>query len=189
MKKITYYLPSMIFNIAEVLVVILIGELLSLKVERIIMLVVLFSIIRMTVKKAMHYKDWKKCLLMTTLFFTSLIVVAIADFLLALAMTIFEALILTGHCNIEDMFMWGGNRLNKEVFDWVKFNSQNEKLLKYEQILKENDKQKYYIFYYRFREFKSFSDISKIMGIDTQRISEEIKIISHFIEYSIRLDN
>lgn len=189
MKKIIYYLPSIIFNVAEILIVILIGVLLGLELRRMIMLIVLFSMIRMVVKKAMHYKDWKKCLLMTTLFFTSLIVIAIADFTLTLAMTIFEALILTGHSNIEDMFMWGGNKLNKEVFDWVKFNSQNEKLLKYEQILKENDKQKYYIFYYRFREFKSFSDISKIMDIDTQRISEEIKIISHFIEYSIRLDN
>lgn len=189
MKKFIYYLPSIIFNTAEVLTIILIGKLLGLTFEKIVMLMTLFSITRMSVKEAMHYKDWKKCLFMTTLFFLSLIVIAIADFTLTLAMTIFEALILTGHSNIEDMFMWGGNKLNKEVFDWVKFNPQNEKLLKYEQILKENDKQKYYIFYYRFREFKSFSDISKIMDIDTQRISEEIKIISHFIEYSIRLDN
>ena len=153
-----------------------------------IILVLLFSICRMAFKKALHYKDWKRCILMTSLFFLSLFIVAKADFLLALVLTIFEAMILTGNGNINDTFMWGGNKLNKEVFDWVKFNPDNEKLLKYEKDLKENDKQKYIIFKYRFRELKSYSEISKLMDIDAQRISEEIKVISHFIEYSIRLD-
>jgi hypothetical protein len=188
MKKYLIYLPSIVFNIAEFLAVILIGGLLGLSVQRAMVMVILFAITRMVLKKAMHYKDWKRCFLMTTLFFLSLFIVAKADFYIALMMTVFEALILTGHGNINDMFMWGGNTLNKEVFDWVKFNPNNEKLLKYEQDLKEHDKQKYIIFKYRFREFKSYSDISKLMDIDIQRISDEIKVISHFIEYSIRLD-
>lgn len=189
MKNFVKQLPSIIFNVSELLIVILIGVLLQLGLDKMIILVLLFSICRMAFKKALHYKDWKRCILMTSLFFLSLFVVAKANFTLALVMTIFEALILTGHCNIDDMFMWGGNKLNKEVFDWVKFNPQNKKLLKYEKHLKEYDKQKYYIFKYRFREFKSFSDISRLMDIDTQRISDEVKIISHFIEYSIRLDD
>lgn len=188
MKKFLRYLPSIIFNTVEFLAIILIGFLLEMNLSKTIILILLFSITRMVLKEAMHYKDWKRCLLMTSLFFLSLFVVATVDFTLALLITIFEALILTSHGNINDMFMWGGNRLNKEVFDWVKFNPNNEKLLKYEQDLKEHDKQKYIIFKYRFREFKSYSDISKLMDIDTQRISDEIKVISHFIEYSIRLD-
>lgn len=187
MKKLLMYLPSIIFNIAEFLAILIIGELLGIRLNNMMILMLLFSITRMVLKQAMHYKDWKRCLLMTSLFFLSLFVVARVDFSLALLLTIFEALILTGHGNINDMFMWGGNKLNKEVFDWVKFNPNNEKLLKYEQDLKEHDKQKYVIFKYRFREFKSYSDISKLMDIDIQRISDEIKIISHFIEYSIRL--
>ena len=59
MKKFIYYLPSIIFNTAEVLVVILIGELLGLTFEKIVMLITLFSITRMSVKEAMHYKDWE----------------------------------------------------------------------------------------------------------------------------------
>ena len=61
-------------------------------------------------------------------------------------------------------------------------------LIEYENNLKKTDKRKYFIFVYRFREFKSYSEISKIMDIDIQRISDEVKIISHFIEYSIRLE-
>ena len=167
MKKYLNYLPSIIFNIAEVLTVIIIGELLNLEISRMIILMLLFVITRMTLKKAMHYKDWKRCFIMTSLFFFSLFIVAKADFYVALLMTIFEGLILTGHGNINDMFMWGGNKLNKEVFDWVKFNPNNKKLLEYENHLKEYDRQKYIIFKYRFREFKSYSQISSLMDIST----------------------
>jgi hypothetical protein len=90
--------------------------------------------------------------------------------------------------DLNKLFFWGGNVLNQEVFDWVKFNQNNEKLIEYENNLKKTDKRKYFIFVYRFREFKSYSEISKIMDIDIQRISDEVKIISHFIEYSIRLE-
>ena len=83
--------------------------------------------------------------------------------------------------------MWGGNKLNGNVYDWVKYNQENEKLKQYENNLKQTDKKKYFIFIYRFREFRSYSDISKIMDIDIQRICDEINIMSHFIEYSIRL--
>lgn len=188
MKKLIYYLPSVIFNLAEILIVILIGELLVLSFPKILTLILLFSITRIYLKQALHYKDWRLCLLMTTAFFLSLFVVAKCNFLVALLLTTFEALILTGKGNINDMFMWGGNSLNTEVFNWVKFNQDNEKLIKYENDLKETDRQKYFIFKYRFREFKSYSQIAKIMDMDAQRISDEIKIMSHFIEYSIRLD-
>ena len=189
MKNFVKKLPSIIFNVAELVIVILIGTLLQLTFDKMIILILLFSICRMAFKSAVHYKDWKKCIMMTTLFFSSLFVVAKVDFSIAFLLTIFEAMILTGKGNIDDIFMWNGNKLNKEVYDWVRFNPDNEKLLKYEKHLKENDKQKYIIFKYRFREFKSYSEISNLMDMSTQRITEELKTISHFIEYSIRLDN
>lgn len=189
MDKIMLKIPSILFNIIEILVVILIGKLLKLSLEKMIIIMLLFVIVRTNLKGALHYKDWKRCFVMTTLFFLSLFTVAKVNFILGLLITIFEAAILTGTADIKDMFMWGGNSLNQEVFNWVKFNQDNEKLIKYEQNLKETDRQKYFIFKYRFREFKSYNQIASLMDMDAQRISDEIKIISHFIEYSIRLDN
>lgn len=188
MKNFFKNLPSIIFNVVEVLIVIKIGELFALNFQKMILLIIIFSTVRMTMGGALHYKDWRKCLLMTTLFFASLWIVAYCDFHIAIVYTVFEAIILTGKGNIEDMFQWGGNSLNIEVFNWVKFNQNNKQLIEYENKLKQTDKQKYYIFVYRFREFKSYSRIAKIMDMDIQRISDEIKIMSHFIEYSIRLD-
>lgn len=95
--------------------------------------------------------------------------------------------ILLGNFTTTYPLWWGGNDLNKRVFDWVRYNPNNPDLVAYENKLKEVDNKKYIIFRYRFREFKSYSQISKIMKIDIQRISEEINIISHFIEFSIRM--
>lgn len=190
MKKILYYLPSIIFNVAETLVIILIGKLLGLSLGEIVSLLLIFGIIRMIFKPALHYKDWYRCLIWSTLFFLSLFLVAKIDLRISIILTIFEAIILTNKGNINDIFMWQSkNSLNMEVFNWVKFNQDNPKLKEYEEKLKETDKKKYYIFEYRFREFKSYEEINAIMDLGgTQRVAEELKIMSHFIEYSIRLD-
>lgn len=189
MRKIFYYLPSIIFNVVEFLVIILIGVLLGIKLIDIICIILLFAIIRMLTKSAIHYKSWKLCLLWSTLQMFSLFLVYKTGIITSLIIIVFAAIVLSGKGDIRDIFMWGGNALNNKVFDWVKFNQENEKLKQYEKRLKETDKQKYFIFVYRFREFKSYNQIASLMDIDAQRISDEIKIMSHFIEYSIRLDN
>lgn len=189
MKRIFYYLPSIIFNVIESLVIILIGVLLGLEIIDIMIVILLFASIRMATQSAIHYKSWKLCLLWSTLQMFSLFLVYKTGMTVSVIVIIFAGIVLSGKGDISDIFMWGGNDLNNAVFHWVKFNQDNEKLKKYEVQLKETDKQKYYIFKYRFREFKSFSQIANLMDMDTQRISEEIKVMSHFIEYSIRLDN
>ena len=189
MKKFLYYLPSLIFNVAESLAIILIGFFVKLTFTQIIITALTFGITRVLTKSAIHYKNWKLCLLWSSLQLFSIFLTVKVDIFVGILFTIFAGIILSGKGNINDIFQWGGNTLNTEVFNWVKFNLDNEKLIKYEKDLKENDKQKYYIFKYRFREFKSYNEIADLMGLPTQRISDELKIMSHFIEYSIRLDD
>ena len=73
MKKIYYYLPSIIFNVAETLVIILIGVLLKLDIKIITLITILFATTRMSLGEAMHYKDWYRCLVWSTLVFLSLL--------------------------------------------------------------------------------------------------------------------
>ena len=72
MKRIFYYLPSIIFNVIEFVVIILIGVLLQLKMLDIICIILLFGIIRMLTHSAIHYKNWKLCILWSTLQMSSL---------------------------------------------------------------------------------------------------------------------
>ena len=192
MKKFLYYLPSIIFNLLEILVSILIGYLLNAKLDDMILIILLFNLIRNLSKQPVHYKDFKLCFIWTVLFYTSLFLVSKLGFKIYLICTIFSAIILTNKGNIFEVFknsgQWGGNLLNKEVLDWVKFNQDNELLKKYEKDLYNTDKLKYFIFKYRFREFKTYDIIAELIGKDKQRICEEINIMSHFIEYSIRLN-
>lgn len=134
MKRVFYYLPSIIFNVIEFLVIILIGVLLGLRIIDILCIVLLFGIIRMMTHSAIHYKDWRLCILWSTLQMASLFLAYKAGLFVSLIVTSFTAIVLSGKGNINDMFMWGGNTLNKSVFDWVKFNQSNEKLIKYERI-------------------------------------------------------
>ena len=157
-----------------------------------ILIILLFNLIRNISSQPIHYKDYRLCFIWTVLFYTSLFLISRLGFKIYLICTIFSATILTNKGNILEVFKnsteWGGNLLNKEVFDWVKFNQDNQLLKKYEKDLYNTDRIKYYIFKYRFREFKTYDVIAELIGKDKQRISEEIKTMSHFIEYSIRLN-
>lgn len=185
-----YYLPNILFNVFEIIVIFLIGIVLNIRVEYVLIIFISFILNKVIFGKSMHYRDWYLCLIWSSLLFTSFYLLSKVDIKLAVIFTSTYVFFcnMTNIKDLDKLFFWGGNSLNTEVFNWVKFNQENEKLMEYEAKLKETDKQKYYIFKYRFREFKSYSQIAKIMDMDGQRISDEIKIMSHFIEYSIRLD-
>ena len=186
--RILNYLRVLVFNVAEVIIVFLLGGLFNVETDIRIMFMVLFFLTRMIIGKPKHYSKAYKCAIWSVLVFLSLYSLSSLDFIVIILLTIFTGFISTGRADINDMFMWGGNTLNNVVFDWVKFNQDNEKLAKYESRLRETDKQKYFIFKDRFREFKSYNQIADLMNMNTQRISEELNVMSHFIEYSIRLD-
>lgn len=183
------FLFRLMFNIIETIIIFMIGLIFKVNISLIIVLMLIYFFTRLLFGGPKHYATWQRCFLWSTLVFTSLYALSSLDLLAIVLFTIFTGFISTGKADINDMYMWRGNILNNTVFDWVKFNQDNEKLKKYENQLKETDKQKYFIFIYRFREFKSYNEIAKLMDTEVQRISEEIKIMSHFIEYSIRLDN
>jgi predicted DNA-binding protein YlxM (UPF0122 family) len=193
MKKtfFNYYLPNILFNVFEIGVIFMIGILFDVSIIDILIIFVSFILNKVIIGKSMHYKDWYLCLIWSTLLFISFYLLSKIDIKIAVVATS-TYIFFSQKSNIKDLdrlFFWGGNTLNQAVFDWVKFNKDNKKLLEYEKHLKENDKRKYYIFVYRFKELKSYSEIARLMDIDAQRVSDEIKIMSHFIEYSIRLSS
>ena len=76
-EKILRYLPSIIFNVAETIAIILIGVLLlHLNINDIILIILLFGAVRIATHSAMHYKDWKLCLIWSTLQLSSLFLTA-----------------------------------------------------------------------------------------------------------------
>lgn len=188
--KVKNFIKVLVFNILETIIIFLLGEIFNVDVNIRIMCMGLFFLTRMIIGSPKHYKKAYMCALWSSLVFLSLYTLSSLDLFPIILLTIFTGFISTSKADINDMFMWTGEHtLNREVFAWVKFNQDNPKLKEYEEKLKCTDKKKYYIFKYRFREFKSYKEIDELMDLGgTQRVTEELKIMSHFIEYSIRLE-
>lgn len=184
MKKVLNLLPSIIFNLAESLVIILIGFWLNLDTKEILMILLLFSITRMRLGVAMHYKDWYKCLIWSTLVFLSLFIVAKAGTILSIIMTIFCAYILTGKGNINDTFLWKGKSSKyNDIEDFIKYHSYDDKLIEFEEKIKNQDDLDYLIYKYRFKDGLTFNEISDKLDIDNPRIAERLNKIA----FAIRL--
>lgn len=179
MKKIKHYLPSIIFNIAEILVIFLAGKLLGLKLEIMLIIFGIFVMIRISLGGAMHYKSPYKCAIWSLLVFLSLFVLTNVGFGVSIIMAIFCAFILTTKGNVDDAFMWKGkNTKYYDIEEYIKYNSMETKLIEYENKLKDKDNLTYLIYKYRFKDKMTFAEISERLDLENPRIVEKLEQIA-----------
>ena len=179
MERLKNMLPSIIFNIAEVLVILLAGKLLGLKLEEMIIIMVVFVMIRIRLGNAMHYKSPYKCAIWSLLVFLSLFVLTNVGLPISILMAIFCAVILTGKGNITDAFQWKGkNTKYSDIEEYIKYNSMETKLIEYEEKLKNQDNLTYLIYKYRFKDKMTFSQISERLDLENPRIVEKLEQIA-----------
>ena len=179
MKKAMFNLPSIIFNIAEVLVIILAGKLLGLKLAITLMIMVVFVMIRISLGGAMHYKSPYKCAIWSLLVFLSLFVLTNVGLGVSIIMAIFCAFILTTKGNINDAFMWKGKETKyADIEEYIKYNSMETKLIEYEEKLRNQDNLTYLVYKYRFKDKMTFSQISERLDLENPRIVEKLEQIA-----------
>lgn len=167
---------SLIFNIVEISIIILMGILMSVKLEQIIILFLLFFIARITSYKPMHYKSPALCMIWSTLVFCSFFWLTKVNIFLAIGMTVFEAIILTGKGDIKDCFMFQKNEDKKkyrELKGFIQNNKNTELLNKFENRLKEfsnkySDRYKinlYKVYYLVFYKELSYTKVLKELNL------------------------
>lgn len=184
MKKILYYLPSIIFNVAEVSVIFLVGNLLKLRLEIMLLIFVTFVMIRITLGGALHYKSPYNCAIWSLLVFLSLFSLAHAGWIISIIMTIFCAFILTTRGDINDSFMWKGRESKyKDIDEYIRYNSMNDELIEFERKLKKQDNLLFLIYKYKFKDHLTFSEMSEKLDLDNPRIAEKLEQIA----FSIRI--
>nr|DAV79465.1 MAG TPA: accessory gene regulator B [Caudoviricetes sp.] len=130
---------SSIFNIVEISIIIIIGLIMKVKIEEIIILFLLFFLARITSYKPMHYKSPILCMIWSTLVFCSFFGLSKVNIFLAIGMTVFEAIILTGRGDIKDCFMFEKDENKKkyrELKEFVQDYKDTQILNKFENILK-----------------------------------------------------
>ena len=179
MEKIKDYLPSIIFNLAETLVILLTGKLLGLSLKEMLLIMMVFVMIRITIGTALHHKSPYKCAIWSILVFLSLFVLANVGLPISILMSIFCAIILTGKGNINDAFMWKGKETKySDIEEYIKYNSMETKLIEYEDKLKSKDNLTYLIYKYRFKDKMTFSQISERLDLENPRIVEKLEQIA-----------
>lgn len=183
MRKYTN-LPSIIFNVVETVLLIVMANILKIGLVNTILVFTTFEISRGIFKMPKHYKRWQLCLIWTLLIFTSLFVVARVDITVGLLTTVFTSYILSGKADIKDFYLWSGrNSSCRDVLEFVKFNENNKKLIEFEEKIQEEDNLTYLIYKYRFKQRKSFNEISNMLDIDSPRIAE----IQNKLAFTIRV--
>lgn len=184
MEKIKRFLPTLIFNIAETIIIFLIGLALDLDIKLVILIMLTFMISRGFFGKSLHFKTWYRCLIWSSLIMLSLFVLLKVDLVISILFAIFSAFIITGRSNINDMYLWnnhGEPSKYKDVAEFIKYNRFDDKLIEFENKLKDMDSIEYLVYKYRFKDGKTFNEISELLDIDGPRIVEKLDKVAFAI--------
>lgn len=190
MEKLKKNIGSLIFNIVETILILLIGKLLNLPINFITMIMLTFMISRACFGNVMHFKTWYRCLVWSLLIMLSLFVVLKVDLVISIMFAIFSALIMTGRGNVKDLYLWknANESKYKDIEEFVKYNSVNPKLLDFEDNLQRRNDLLYLIYKYRFRDKLTFAQISeKLDGMENARIVEKLNEIALAIRISCNI--
>ena len=186
MEKFRKILPSLIFNIAETIIIALMGILLKLPINYIILVMLTFMIARGLFGKSLHFKAWYRCLVWSALIMLSLFVLLKVDLVVSITFAIFAAFIMTGKSNIYDMYLWKNYdepSKYQDIIDYIKYNELDDKLLEFESKIKRRNNLEYLIYKYRFKDGKTFNEMSELLDMDNPRIVEQLDKIA----FAIRL--
>lgn len=161
----------LIFNLAETLLIMLIGKLLNLPINFILMVILTFLISRGFAGQSFHFKSWKRCLIWSSLILLSLFLIVKFNFIISILFTIFSAMIMTGRANIDDLYLWTGRTSKYQALkDLVGISPNNPIILDNEEYWRKNYPIRYDIFRYYFRENKTYREIAEIKDFDDNTI-------------------
>lgn len=131
MNKIGRLMPTLIFNLAETVIIFLSGIALKLDMKYVVILMLTFMISRGLFGNALHFKTWYRCLIWSTLIMLSIFVLLKVDLVISILFAIFSAFIMTGKSNIKDMYLWKNNgepSIYQDILDYVKYHELDKKV-------------------------------------------------------------
>ena len=181
MKKILYYLPSIVFNVIETLVIFIIGMSLKINFKMILLIFILFGIVRIRIGGALHYKSPFRCAIWSLIIFISLFLVSKVGFEIILPIVIFCAYILTSKGNINDMFLWKRESNYNDIDEFIKYSvvdERKDKIKEFEIKLKTEEPQLYDIYCLRFKEGYKHYEIQRMLSIPGSRLTEKLNRIA-----------
>lgn len=111
----------------------------------------------------------------------SIFMILKVDLIISILFAVFSALIMTGKSNIQDMYLWkndGEPSKYQDIINFIKYNELNDALIEFENKIKNRNNLEYLIYKYRFKDYKTFGEISELLEIDSPRIVEYLDKIA-----------
>lgn len=188
-EKVKRIASTVVFNIAETMLIFLVGKSLDLPIESIIVIMMTFTMSRGVCGKALHFKTWYRCLIWSLLILFSLFVFLKFDFFYAMVFAIFSAFIMTGKANMKDMYLWSGKSSKYcALKDFVAISPNNSILLEHEEYWRKNYPIRYEIFKMYFRENNTYKEIAEVKDLDDNTIiKKECATIYSILERPLNL--
>lgn len=172
-KNIKNFISTIIFNIAETVLIFMIGLLLKLPIESIIVTMLTFMISRGCFGKALHFKTWYRCLVWSLLIMLSLFLLLKVDLVISILFAIFSALVMTGKSDIRDMYLWTGKVSKYDALkNFIAISPNNPIILEHEEYWRKNYPMRYEIFILYFRENQTYEYIAKLKGFNDNTITK-----------------
>lgn len=173
MEKYKRIISTLIFNIAETILIFLVGRMLGLEINNIIIVMLCFMISRGCLGQSLHFKTCYRCLVWSLLILLSLFLILKIDLKISILFTIFSAFIMTGRSNIKDMYLWSGKTSKYDALkDFISVSPNNSIILEHEEYWRKNYPIRYDIFRLYFRENKTYQEIAEIKGFDDNTITK-----------------
>ena len=181
MERLKKIFPDLIFNVAETVIIVLMGMSLKLPINYVILVMLTFLITRGLFGKPLHFKNWYRCLIWSMLIMLSLFVLLKVDLVVSITFAVFAAFIMTGKSNVNDMYLWKScdePSKYQDIIDYVKYNELDNKLLEFEYKIKERNNLEYLIYKYKFKDNRTFSEMSELLDMENPRIVEQLDKIA-----------
>lgn len=178
MRKLKKFIPSIIFNTVEFLLLFGLSTLIGVSWHEALCVLLLFTLVRNLVGKGKHYRNPLLCLLWSSLVFVVIFISIKIDYLLAIVLTIFYAIAQTGRVDVKETFMWRGRSTSYDyIQEFINKMNGTATLRTFEEKLEDFNPRIYNVYKYRFKKEYSFCKIGKILNIDNRRISEILKAL------------
>ena len=189
MEKYKRIISTLIFNIAETILIFLVGRMLGLETNNIIIVMLCFMISRGCLGQSLHFKTFYRCLVWSLLILLSLFLILKIDLKISILFTIFSAFIMTGRSNIKDMYLWSGKASKYDALkDLIAISPNNSIILEHEEYWRKNYPIRYDIFKLYFRENKTYQEIAEIKSFDDNTITKrECATIYSILERPLNL--
>lgn len=198
LKLILYWLPSILFNIVETIIVFTIGIFMKVSVVEILYGMIVFQIVRQLVKEDKHYKNVFKCLLWSTLVFISIFLLSKINILFYTIGCAFSAYILSGKADVQKdeegnknkkenvgMYLWKrsiDDSKYKFIEEYIQENENSERIKDFEEALNNIDSEYYKIYKLRFYDNRTLKYIANELNISsTARVTEKLDNIQNIL--------